>query len=67
MERNVGTIDKVIRVLIAIALVVVGIVGAGAGLWWIAIVALLPLVTAGVGFCPLYRLIGVKTIKVKKL
>ena len=67
MERNVGTIDKVIRVLIAIALVVVGIVGDGAGLWWIAIVALLPLVTAGVGFCPLYRLIGVKTIKVKKL
>ena len=58
MGRNVGTIDKVIRVLIGLALVSLVFVGPQSPWGWIGIV---PLATAVMGFCPLYSLIGVST------
>ncbi len=67
MLKNVGTIDRIIRILIAVALVVTGIVLSGQGLWWIALIAILPLATAGLAYCPLYHVVGIKTISVKKL
>ncbi len=57
MNRNVGGIDRGLR---AIA----GIVAIAAGLyyqsWWGAI-GLVPLVTALVGWCPLYPILGIRT------
>lgn len=67
MDKNVGLIDRIIRFVIAAALVVAGIVLAPQGLWWIALIAIVPLVTGLVSFCPVWRLLGIKTIKVKKL
>ncbi len=67
MLKNVGTIDRIIRVLIAIALVITGILLSGQGLWWIALIAIIPLATASVAYCPLYHAVGIKTISVKKL
>ena len=61
MKINVGTADKVLRVVVG--LVVIGI-GFAAKSWWGAI-GLVPLLTAFVGFCPLYALLGVSTCKVK--
>lgn len=64
MERNMGTLDRLIRgVLIAPAAVVAAVaVGpATPGGVLLLVVAAVMLVTALVGFCPLYRLLHVST------
>lgn len=64
MQTNMGTLDRVVRgVLVApVALIVASVVGIGTlGGIVLAIVAVIMGVTALVGFCPLYRLIGLST------
>jgi hypothetical protein len=67
MNANVGNADKLIRLLIAaVAAIVAFSVGAGSLLGIVLLlVAGVMLVTAAVGFCPLYRLFGMSTCKVK--
>ena len=59
MSCNVGKIDKTIRLLI-------GVVGGAAGIyfqsWW-GLVALVPILTASLNWCPLYTLLGLSTCK----
>ena len=59
MKKNVGSADKILRIIIGI-----GIIGAGVYYqsWWGAIGAL-PLLTAVVNFCPAYTLLGLSTKK----
>jgi hypothetical protein len=66
MSTNESPIDRVIRVVIAVAAVVVAfVVGATSVLGIILfVVAAIMLVTAATGFCPLYRVFGVNTCKV---
>ncbi|MFN8097164.1 MAG: DUF2892 domain-containing protein [Dermatophilaceae bacterium] len=66
MGQNVGSTDKIIRLVLAAAVAVVAFVtGAGSPLGIVLlIVAAVLAVTAFVGFCPLYRLVGVNTCKV---
>ncbi|HBJ72513.1 MAG TPA: DUF2892 domain-containing protein [Actinobacteria bacterium] len=63
MHTNESTVDRVIRVVLAaVAVVVALLVGAGSVLGIILfIVAAILLVTAAVGFCPIYRILGVRT------
>lgn len=64
MKKNVGSIDKVVRVVAGLALITVGIVQGGA--WWAAgLVGVVLVGTAATGFCGLYTLLGVNTCKVK--
>ncbi|TVR93262.1 MAG: DUF2892 domain-containing protein [Spirochaetaceae bacterium] len=64
MTKNVGSVDKVVRVVAGIALVAVGIVLGGA--WWAAAaVGAVLLFTVATSFCGLYTLLGVNTCKVK--
>ena len=67
MPKNVGLIDKVIRFVIAAGLVVFGLLNLSTGLWWVGIVAVVPLVTGLAGYCPIWHLAGIKTVFVKKL
>ena len=61
MQANVGGIDKGIRIIIGMVLMVLAATGA-IGLWgWLGIV---PLLTGLFNFCPLYSLLGIKTCKV---
>ena len=63
MNRNVGTPDRVIRVVLAaVALVVAVILGLPSplGIGMLVLAAVLG-GTAAVGFCPLYRLVGVSS------
>lgn len=63
MTTNIGTEDRVVRVVIAalavISAVLVG-VGSVAGIALLALAGVMT-VTAVVGFCPLYRLLGIST------
>ncbi len=64
MKANLGSIDRLLRIVLGLALV-----GAALGLYspayttawgWIGIV---PLVTAVVRWCPVYALLGMKTCR----
>jgi len=64
MTTNVGIVDRIVRVLVGLALIAWAlgyIPNAGASMWgWIGLV---PLVTGLFGTCPVYSLIGYDTCK----
>ena len=66
MGTNMGTIDRALRLAVAILLVYLAL-GAGVlsgAVFWVALaVAAIFAVTAAVSVCPLYRLVGLKTCK----
>jgi hypothetical protein len=66
MERNEGTVDRIIRAVLAVIFLVVGLgpLGAlqGAVLGIIvSVVGLILAFTAATGFCLIYKLLGVST------
>ena len=63
MTRNVGTIDRVIRIVLGIALLAMVVI-ADAPWRWIGLVGIVPLLTALAGTCPLYSLLGLSTCPV---
>lgn len=63
MKCNIGNIDRVIRIVAGATLITLAVTGT-IGLWgWIGIV---PLLTAVVGFCPAYAVLGTSTCPTKK-
>jgi hypothetical protein len=65
MKKNMGTIDKVIRIVMALILAVLyftGVVSGTLGIILLVIAAVFVL-TSLVSFCPLYPLIGLNTNK----
>ena len=58
MSMNEGTLDRTIRIVIGLALLTLTIAGPRTLLGLIGVV---PLLTGIVGFCPLYRLVGIRT------
>ena len=67
MRRNEGTIDRAIRASLGIVAIIAAFVaGAGPLAIVLGVVAAVLLVTAAVGFCPLYRLLGVSTCAVPR-
>ncbi len=68
MVRNESSLDRVLRLVGAVIAVAVALaVGAGSvgGIVLLVVGAVL-LVTAAVGFCPLYRVLGLSTCPVPK-
>ncbi len=62
MKSNVGGIDRILRIVIGLVLFVLTLTGT-IGVWgWIGVV---PLLTAGLGICPLYSVLGFSTCPVK--
>ncbi len=57
-KSNIGDADRVIRLAIAAMLIVFSII---LGHPLIALVAILPIVTAFAGTCPLYSVLGLHT------
>jgi hypothetical protein len=55
---NEGTLDRTIRIALGLALVSLVFVGPRS-LW--GLLGLVPLATGAIGFCPLYRIIGLST------
>ncbi len=55
---NVGTLDRTIRVLVGLGLLALVFLGPQTPWGWIGVV---PLVTGLVGFCPAYKLVGLRT------
>ncbi|MCG9879773.1 MAG: DUF2892 domain-containing protein [Bacteroidia bacterium] len=67
MKTNMGTADKVIRILLSVVFAVLFFTGTVSGTLGIILLALggVFLATSVISFCPLYTLVGINTCKVK--
>jgi len=59
MKKNVGSLDKIIRLVIGFVIAIWGIVNQN---WW-GLVAIIPFFTAFVNWCPLYVPFKISTRK----
>jgi hypothetical protein len=65
MTKNMGSADRIIRVLIAIAFVTLYLTGVISGIWGIILIVL-SIVFVGtslISFCPLYLPFGLSTLR----
>lgn len=59
---NIGTADRILRIVIGAALLLWFFLDQGSGFWHYAkLIGILPLMTAVLRTCPLYTVLGLKT------
>ncbi len=63
MKMNVGGIDKILRIVVGIALIAMTLMGVIGAWGWIGVV---PLLTGLFGVCPLYSIVGMNTCPLRK-
>ena len=61
MKKNVGIIDRTLRIVAGLALIALTATGTIGPWGWIGVV---PLATGALGWCPAYTLFGFKTCKI---
>ena len=61
MKKNVGNIDKVVRLILGLVIIALGILYQS---WW-GLVGVLPICTSTIGWCPAYMPFGISTCKTK--
>ena len=59
MSKNVGSADRNIRIGLGVVIIILGVALQS---WW-GLIGLVPLLTAGMSFCPLYAVLGMSTRK----
>ncbi len=62
MINNVGSVDRVVRLVLGVAMVAAGVYYRS---WWGAIGAV-PILTAAIGSCPAYMPFGLSTCATKR-
>lgn len=66
-RTNEGSVDRILRIVVGLGLLVWFFVDQGAGFWHYAkLIGIVPLVTGLIGSCPVYSLLGVSTCPMKK-
>lgn len=60
--RNEGNLDRLLRIVVGLAVLALVFVGPKTPLGWIGLV---PLATGLIGFCPAYRLLGISTCRLR--
>lgn len=63
MAKNVGTIDRTLRVLLGMVLLSLVVLLDTPARWW-GLVGLVPLLTGLFSFCPLYSVLGISSCPV---
>ncbi len=63
MRGNLGIFDRIARAAIGLALIGFAIdsIAPGTGWNWLGWIGVLPILTALIGVCPIYRLLGYST------
>lgn len=59
MKTNVGSVDRIVRLVLGVVIILLGIYFKS---WW-GIIGIVPAITGLLNFCPAYSLIGVSTKK----
>ncbi|MCP3671175.1 MAG: DUF2892 domain-containing protein [Gammaproteobacteria bacterium] len=62
MKQNVGGIDRILRLVVGLALIGWGV--AAQNMW--GLVGIIPLFTAAIGWCPAYLPFGLSSCKIKE-
>ena len=62
MKVNVGSADKIIRIVAGVAVIGWGVYAQN----WLGAIGIIPLATAAMSWCPLYSVFGIKTCPMKK-
>ena len=62
MSTNIGNLERVVRAVVGLALILLVFVGPKTVWGWIGII---PLATAILGWCPPYALLGINTCRPK--
>lgn len=63
MPRNEGSLDRALRIILGCALL--SLIFIGPQTMW-GLIGIIPLATGQMGFCPLYRIIGLNTCSLTK-
>lgn len=63
MNKNVGGIDRILRIVVG--LVLLGLAATGTVGWW-GWLGIVPLATGAIGWCPPYAIFGWNTCSTKK-
>lgn len=62
MERNVGSLDRIVRVIVGVLLLGL-LLFLDSDLRWIGLIGLVPLLTGLLGTCPAYKVFGITTCR----
>jgi DUF2892 family protein len=62
MKANVGSVDKILRIVAGLALVAWALMGGPVWAW----IGVVPVVTGLMGWCPAYTLLGMNTCPMKE-
>ncbi|NLJ93667.1 MAG: DUF2892 domain-containing protein [Aeromonadales bacterium] len=60
MTANIGSADRIIRIIVGLVLIAMVFVGPQTPWGWLGII---PLATAFIGVCPAYSIFGIRTKK----
>jgi membrane protein implicated in regulation of membrane protease activity len=63
MKKNVGNIERAIRIIVGLVLISLVFIGPQSAWGWIGVI---PLATGLIGWCPPYSLLGINTCKTKE-
>ncbi|WP_317897616.1 YgaP family membrane protein [Aurantibacillus circumpalustris] len=68
MKKNMGTADRIIRIILAVVMIGLFLTDAITGTWAYVLMAaaIIFLLTSVISFCPLYLPFGIKTCKEKQ-
>jgi len=64
--QNVGTIDRIIRIVVGLALLAGFFLNPEASLRWLFLIGIIPLVTGLFSTCPLYSILGMSTCPTRR-
>jgi hypothetical protein len=62
MTQNVGSLDRILRIVVG--LVLLSLIFVGPQTWW-GLIGIIPLATAFMRFCPAYTVVGMNTCEKK--
>lgn len=65
MKANESTVDRIVRIILGVVLLVLKLAGVVSGTlgWVLLALGVVALVTGVIGFCPLYALLKIRTKK----
>jgi hypothetical protein len=65
LKTNVGGIDRLLRIIVGLALIAAFFLTTGGPLHWLLLIGIVPLVTGLMRSCPLYSILGMNTCPMK--
>lgn len=66
LKTNVGGIDRILRIVVGVALIAAFFLNADASWRWLYLIGIVPLATGLMSTCPLYSVFGMSTCPMKK-